>query len=323
MQSAYGNNIIITESSKNLRALGRNALANNWKVAMVSVLVYTLIVEVVPAILNELFGMKLSEVYTNAYGYYGMDANMYSSIYGSVPDYSPLSAIYLILVSGPLNLGLALFFLAMFRRQIVEVSDIFLGFEKFGKAIGLLVYQGIFIFLWSLLFIIPGIIAALRYSQAFYILADDPEKGIKQCMDESKFLMKGNKTKYFLLSLSFIGWAFLASLISGLITGFTGMLGIEGILEIIITIIAGLFMIPVTVYMQSTFAGFYEILAGHLIKSTDPAPISPEEVAAVTAKPVEEVKKIMPEPVATAAEAPIEKVLEETKNDLENKEDGQ
>ena len=63
-----------------------------------------------------------------------------------------------------------------------------------------MLFQSLFIFLWSLLLIVPGIIAAIRYSQAFFILADDPSKGIRQCMDESKAMMNGNKMKYFCLS---------------------------------------------------------------------------------------------------------------------------
>ena len=86
----------------------------------------------------------------------------------------------------------------MFRRQIVGIGDVFTGFERYGKALGLFLFRGLFIVLWSLLFIVPGIIAAIRYSQAFFILADDPNKGIRQCMDESKMMMRGNKAKYFL-----------------------------------------------------------------------------------------------------------------------------
>mgnify|MGYP004450777703 CR=1 FL=1 len=173
-----------------------------------------------------------------------------------------------------MQLGISLFFLALFRRQLVEATDIFLGFEKFGKALGLFVYISVKTFLWSLLFVIPGIIAAMRYSQAFYILADDPTKGIKQCVEESKYMMNGNKSKFFCLTLSFVGWVILAAVISTLISELGAFLGMDGILLSIIVTIGNLTMIPVTVYMSSTYAGFYEILAGHLIKSTEPAPVN-------------------------------------------------
>jgi len=57
--------------------------------------------------------------------------------------------------------------------------------------------------------VIPGIIKGLSYSMAFYILADDPTKSVKQCIDESKEMMKGNKGKLFGLQLSFMGWVLL------------------------------------------------------------------------------------------------------------------
>lgn len=265
-------NIVIAEPSRNLRLLGRNALSGNWRVAIVSVFVFTLIVSVIPSVLNALFGVNLTDIVDSG-NTMGMDANMYSLYYSMMPTYCPISGIYIILVYGPMTLGLSLFFLAMFRRQIVEVSDIFLGFEKFGKAVGLIIFQYIFIFLWSLLFVIPGIIAAIRYSQAFFILADDPEKDIRQCMNESKMMMKGNKMKYFCMNLSFIGWMLLATIPSSIVVGIGDLLALDGLASAVFSIISGLFIIPVTVYMFSTQAGFYEILAGHLIKSTEPAPL--------------------------------------------------
>lgn len=276
-QNMMGQNIIITEPSSNLRALGRNALTGKWKLAIMAVIVYELCVQVPPAILNALFGVNLGDLYFN-YGYNGY--YNYSYMYDSMPSYSFLSGVYLILVTGAFTLGITLFFLALFRRQLVGVSDIFLGFERFGKALGLAVFQGVFILLWSLLFIVPGIIAAIRYSQAFFILADNPNKGIRECMDESKRMMKGNKGKYFCLTISFIGWMLLASIPAGILESIASIFYLSSFAQAIITIIGSLFVVPVTAYMYSTYAGFYEILAGHLIKETEPAPIEPKPIHA-------------------------------------------
>lgn len=68
------------------------------------------------------------------------------------------------------------------------------------KIFGLSLWMGLFIMLWSCLCYIPGIIAALRYSQAFYILAEDPNKGIRQCVNESKELMSGHLWEFFVRS---------------------------------------------------------------------------------------------------------------------------
>lgn len=275
-QNMMGQNIIITEPSKSLRALGRNALAGKWKIAVLAVIVYQLCIEIPSVILNSLFGTKV-----DLYGVqmdYSYNVDVYSDIYNSMPTYSTLSGIYLILVSGAFALGISLFFLVLFRKQQVGVTDVFLGFEHFGKALGLMLFQTLFTVLWTLLFIVPGIIAAIRYSQAFFILADDPDKGIRQCMNESKMMMKGNKAKFFCLTLSFIGWALLSAIPAGIVESIVSIIYMPAFVQSLIIVIASLLMVPVTVYMYSAFAGFYEILAGHLIKETDPAPVVKDDV---------------------------------------------
>ncbi len=304
-QNFYGNNIIITDPSSNLRALGRNALAGKWQSAIIAVIVYTLCVQLPPAILNTLFGVDMGELYSMNMGYsYNVGVDGYSTVYNSMPAYSPLSGIYSLLVTGAMDLGLTLFFLAMFRRQIVGIGDVFLGFERYGKALGLFLFQGLFIVLWSLLFIVPGIIAAIRYSQAFFILADDPNKGIRQCMDESKMMMRGNKAKYFCMSLSFIGWAILASIPAGVLSGISEALYLSGFMTVLFDIVGALCMAPVIAYIYSTQAGFYEILAGHLIKETQPAPIDPEAIPAAMRQPQAPVNPVPPQPQAPANPVP-------------------
>lgn len=304
-QNFYGNNIIITDPSSNLRALGRNALAGKWQSAIIAVIVYTLCVQLPPAILNTLFGIDMGELYSMNMGYsYNVGVDSYSTVYNSMPAYSPLSGIYSLLVTGAMDLGLTLFFLAMFRRQIVGIGDVFLGFERYGKALGLFLFQGLFILLWSLLFIVPGIIAAIRYSQAFFILADDPNKGIRQCMDESKMMMRGNKAKYFCLSLSFIGWGILASIPAGVLSGISEALYLSGFMTVLFDIVGALCMAPVIAYIYSTQAGFYEILAGHLIKETQPAPIDPEAIPAAMRQPQAPVNPVPPQPQAPVNQVP-------------------
>lgn len=269
-----GQNIIITEPSSNLRALGRNALTGKWKLAVITVILYSLCMEVPPAVLDALFGVNMGDIYISSGGYgYNVGADTYSVLYNNIPEYSVLSGIYTLIVSGAFTLGMSLFFLAMFRRQKVEVTDVFLGFECFGKALGLFLFQTLFVFLWALLLVVPGIIAAIRYSQAFFILADDPSKGIRQCMDESKAMMRGNKAKFFCLNISFIGWAILGALPASILNSIMGGIYASGFAVTAVSIIGGLFMAPVTAYVYSATAGFYEILSGHLIKETEPTPV--------------------------------------------------
>ncbi len=281
-----GQNIIITEPSSNLRALGRNALKGKWKVAILAVIVMELCVQLPQIILNGLFGTKadLYSIQSEA------NVDFYSSLYNSLPSVSPLASIYVIAVTGAFTLGIIIFFLAMFRRQQVGVTDIFLGFEHFGKALGLLIFQSIFVLLWTLLFIFPGIIASIRYSQAFFVLADDPSKSIRECMNESKMMMKGNKAKYFCLTLSFLGWTLLAAIPSGVLEGIASATYAPMFVQSLVALVSSLFIVPVYVYVYSTTAGFYEILAGHLIKETEPAPIDPSDIPTIV-EPVEEPKE--------------------------------
>lgn len=312
-ESMIGQNIIITEPSKNLRALGRNALVGKWKTAIIAVIIYIVCTSVPTLVFDSLFGVNISNLVTSDGYTYGMDANFYTGLYNTMPSYSLLSSIYVLLVTGPFTLGLTMLFLAMFRRHRVQPVDLFLGFEQFGKALGLMLYQMLFIFLWTMLFIVPGIIASIRYSQAFYILADDPSKGIRQCVDESKAMMKGNKAKYFCLSLSFIGWLILSELPAELFASIGKIISTNDFVISLFTIAGSLFLAPVTAYMLSTMAGFYEILAGHLIKETQPEPL-PEHLL----EPVVPIAQEETEEVASETEEAVVDTFEETEESVED-----
>lgn len=92
-------------------------------------------------------------------------------------------------------------------------------FDRFGiffKAVGLQLFMGFFVFLWSLLLFIPGIVASYRYSMAPYIMAEHPEVGIREAVNMSKQMMDGHKGRLFGLHFSFIGWALLSALTLGI-----------------------------------------------------------------------------------------------------------
>lgn len=98
------------------------------------------------------------------------------------------------------------------REHEPEFKTLFSRFSIFGKALGLQLLTGIFILLWSLLLIVPGMIAAYRYALAPYLMAEDPEMGVMESIEKSKELMKGNKWRLFCLQMSFIGWNLLSVL---------------------------------------------------------------------------------------------------------------
>ena len=80
--------------------------------------------------------------------------------------------------------------------------------------------KDLFIWLWSLLFIIPGIIKAYEYRLVPYIISENPQMNYRDALAESKKLMAGNKWKSFVLDLSFIGWDLLAGLTLGVLDVF-------------------------------------------------------------------------------------------------------
>lgn len=121
-----------------------------------------------------------------------------------------LLSVAISIISIFLNLGYVFYCLCISRRISGGVGTIFDGFVYFPKYLGLSIVMGIFIFLWSLLFIIPGIIAAYRYRMAVYLMLDHPEMGILECLDQSKEMMYGHKLQLFVLDLSFLGWMLLS-----------------------------------------------------------------------------------------------------------------
>ena len=104
------------------------------------------------------------------------------------------------------GVGFSLFVMNSVRRSQPALGNLLDGFGMFPRVLFLIVLQIVLIFLWSLLLVIPGIIAAYRYSFAVYVMIDHPEMSAMDCLRESKRLTTGYKRQLFLLDLSFILW---------------------------------------------------------------------------------------------------------------------
>lgn len=123
--------------------------------------------------------------------------------------------IYLLV--GPLSVGLYGAFAKLARgERDMEIGGVFDGCQDFGSNLVLGLMHNLLITLWSMLFVIPGIIKTYAYSMAFFIKADHPEYGWRECLSESEKMMQGNKWKLFCLQLSLVGWAILGSLACGI-----------------------------------------------------------------------------------------------------------
>jgi len=145
-----------------------------------------------------------------------------------------LGSIISLVIGGPFVVGMAIFSLAISRKQDASVSQLFNGFSKFALAFGAYILMLVFTILWMLLLIVPGIIAAFSYSQTFFIIAENDSIDAMTAIDRSKAMMQGHKWKYFCLCWRFFGWFILSCLTCGI--GF-------------------LWLIP---YVMVSFAKFYE-----------------------------------------------------------------
>ncbi len=125
--------------------------------------------------------------------------------------FSIFLSILVSLISTVLASGFALYCMAIRRGERAEFLTLFDGFSFVGKLILLDILFSLFVFLWSLLFVIPGVIAAYRYGFAFYNLYEDPDLGVMEALEMSKRQTLGYKSQLFVLDLSYIGWGLLAS----------------------------------------------------------------------------------------------------------------
>lgn len=138
-----------------------------------------------------------------------------------------------VFISAPLALGMVMVYLKVSAGMDISVSDLFDGYGDFWNAFATQFMVGLFTFLWSLLFYIPGIIKGISYSMSMYILAENKGMDPMEAIRRSKEMMNGHKMDYFVLMLSFIGWGLLVGITFG---------------------IAGIWVFP---YMQTTMANFY------------------------------------------------------------------
>lgn len=182
---------------KELKQQALDNLSGNWTMPVLATLIYVVITAVPRTLVNlgnppELFDPVTSAILVTV-GF--------------------LLAIFL----APMEYGFSVSFLRFCKGNTLTVKEMFdASFGDYAKAFVCGLVVGVFILLWCLLLIIPGIIKALAYSMTFFISDEHPELTILQCIDESERMMQGHKWELFLLMLSFIGWFLLAILTLGI-----------------------------------------------------------------------------------------------------------
>ena len=263
------NDNIVRETSSEIRALARKALSGNWGPVFAGMFLFYLLMNTVPGIIDAVFSFGLSTVDLSTLLNENSPEDLIEAIEnGNLKVNAGISNLYSLALSGAFSAGLCSFMLAFFRRKDIKVGYVFNGFEYYLKTLALLLLIMLFTFLWTLCLIIPGIIAGFRYSQAFYVLAEDPSKGVMECLDESKRIMAGNKMKYFILNLSFIGWYIVAGIVSGIVatvfsiatTAFASQ-----ILYVIINLVSSVPVLFLMAYVQTACTAFFDLASGNLI----------------------------------------------------------
>lgn len=210
------------------RSIARNALSGRWTIAVITGLVASVLGAVASngpeinftyndngANVNlELAGQQIFS--TEA----GWNEQLMGFIIGSavfVLIAALVMAVAYFILGSIVGVGYSKFNLDLVDRQKEPDIGTLFGYFKHWKTTAVAsLLQGVYVLLWSLLFIIPGIIAAYSYSMTNYILAENPELTPREAIAQSKQMMSGNRWRLFCLQFSFIGWDLLCALTLGI-----------------------------------------------------------------------------------------------------------
>ena len=233
------------------RSIARNALKGKWGIAVVAGLIASLLGAVAsngPEIKFNIgdnganVGLEFAgqQIYTSSGGW---NEALTGFIVGSATFIilaALLMAVVYFILGSVVGVGYSRFNLDLVdRRKEPEIGTLFGYFKHWKTTAAASLLQGLYVFLWSLLFIIPGIIASYSYAMTSYILAENPELTASEAIERSKQMMSGNRFRLFCLQFSFIGWDLLCSLTLG---------------------IGNLWLSP---YKQAAEAAFYREVSGH------------------------------------------------------------
>lgn len=215
--------------NKTLKTRALNNLTGNWGLSIA--------VALVAAILGGLststsFNLNIDEEVLQAFP---RTATVILAVVGSLAG--TISLVHFIL-GGTINLGYTRFLLDQHDHKEPEFKTLFSQFSRFGDGFLQKFLRGLYIALWSLLLVIPGIVKSYSYAMTPYIMIEHPEMTANEAITASRQLMDGHKMELFLLQLSFIGWMILNMFTLG---------------------IGSLWLHP---YMQATEAAYYRYLTG-------------------------------------------------------------
>ena len=237
--------------AEDFRRIARNVLTNKWFIAVAVGLVASILggisgggpefkVNIDGSNISMNFnvaGQTIKSIGTNG----GIDSEVGAFILASLPIIiiaSLIAAVIYFALGSFIGVGYAKFNLNLVDKKNAAFETLFEYFSHWKTTTIARLLRALYVFLWSLLFIIPGIVAGFSYAMTDYILAEDPELTADEAISQSKSIMMGNKWRFFCLQFSFIGWDILATLAFG---------------------IGHLWLTP---YKQAAYAAFYREVSG-------------------------------------------------------------
>jgi uncharacterized membrane protein len=131
---------------------------------------------------------------------------------GHLKDIGVIFNVASLFITAPLALGLVIAYIVFVKTDNLVFENLFRGFTYYAKSLGLYLWMILWVVLWALLLIVPGIIKALSYSQAYFIVAENPNVKVRDSLKISMLMTEGYKWDIFVLALSFLGWILLSIL---------------------------------------------------------------------------------------------------------------
>ncbi|MCI7020302.1 MAG: DUF975 family protein [Clostridiales bacterium] len=217
-------------TSRDLRAIARRNLEGTWGIS------------VGVALVAALLGGAIAGTGSNINFNFNEDTvrslpPIFWTVLLPLASLAGLLGIVSFILGGTVELGYAKFLLKQHDKKELQFSDLFSQFDRFGTGFAQKFLRTLYTVLWTMLFVIPGIVKSLSYAMTPFILNDHPEMTASEAIKASQKLMDGHKMDLFILGLTFIGWEILACLTMGI--GF-------------------LFLNP---YMNAAYAAFYRSIS--------------------------------------------------------------
>ena len=204
-------------TAKELKTMAREALKGKWATAIIVAVIATILGAMTSAdtLVNFTFESETGVV-IDILGKYSFTLAQGGGLAGILSIVALIWTIVTIVIGGAMTLGYYQFYQNLVRGEEAEVGTLFVHKNKLWHGFCVNFWQMLYIFLWTLCLIVPGIIAGLNYSMAIYIANDHPEMTAREALAASKEMMNGNKMKMLWFDLSFIGWALVAALTLGI-----------------------------------------------------------------------------------------------------------